>query len=77
MRMMMRMMIMIMLYYLILCYILCRVMLCYARLDDGSYLINLTVNVSVYILFSFFVDGEGTTVFKIRQLFRGSKGYNI
>lgn len=73
----MRMMIMIMLYYLILCDILCRVMLCYARLDDGSYLINLAVNVSVYILFSFFIDGEGTTVFKIRQFFRGSKGYNI
>ena len=75
--MMMRMMIMIMLYYLILCCILCRVMLCYARLDYVNYLMNLAVNVSVYIFFSFFVDGEGITVFKIRQFFRRSEGYNI
>ena len=46
----MRMMIVIMLYYLILCYILYRAMLYYPRLDYGSYLINLAVNVSVYIL---------------------------
>jgi len=49
----------------------------HARLDYGSYLINLAVNVSVYILFSFFVDGSCITVFKVIQFFLRSKGYNI